>query len=142
MGRNHTWHSWRERYKKDPERFDKMIDEILARDNRPPDDKVVYPMDRRLSSRHLVAQTRLDKSDVEAEDSETDEDGSESDEQSRNRKRHLPYTRDTTYEPPHKRARNQGGGEEVRCPQYRYYNILRLHAHFRMILWTKRMPLS
>ena len=116
MGRNHTWHSWRERYKKNPERFDEMIDEIVARGNRPPDAKVIYPMDRRLSTRHLVAQTRLDKPDAEVEDSGTDEDGFESDEQPHGRKRRLPYSRDPTWEPPQKRARNQE--EEVRCPQF------------------------
>lgn len=119
-----------------------MIDEILARDDRPVDDKVVYPMNRRLSSRHLVAQTRLDKHDAEAEESETDEDGLESDEQPRGRKRRLRYSRDTTYEPPQKRARadeEEEEEEEVRYPQCQYSPIPKLDGFSRMTSLPPRL---
>ncbi|KAI0093772.1 hypothetical protein BDY19DRAFT_902508 [Irpex rosettiformis] len=97
IGRDHTWHSWRERYKKNPEYFAELIAQILAQDDKLPDDKVLYQLDRRLSKQRRVTQARVDDSEAEAEAAESgadeadgvDEDEFGSDSQPHRRKRHA-----------------------------------------------------
>ncbi|GLB34758.1 hypothetical protein LshimejAT787_0203230 [Lyophyllum shimeji] len=49
--KRHPWQSWRNRYNKDVERFDRMIDYYVRRDK--PTVKQRYPLDRRLVRRRL-----------------------------------------------------------------------------------------
>lgn len=107
MGRNHTWHSWRERYKKKPEVFNAMIDLIIKKKGVRTDDKTKYPLDRRRKNR--VTQIRLDGSESEAEAEESDAGigQDEADYQPRGRKRRARSSvgSNAGSRPPRKRAR-------------------------------------
>lgn len=107
MGRNHTWHSWRERYKKKPEVFNAMIDLIIKKKGVRTDDKTKYPLDRRRKNR--VTQIRLDgsESEVEAEESDAGVGQDEADYQPRGRKRRARSSvgSNAGSRPPRKRAR-------------------------------------
>ena len=53
MGRNHTWSSWRERYKKNSVRFDELIKKIVEQGDH--DQTMVYAYDKRPPFEHLVS---------------------------------------------------------------------------------------
>jgi hypothetical protein len=90
MARNHSWHSWREKYVRNQQRFDELIDQYTA------------------GVRHqktLYGRYRANSVQVEVE-SEEDEDA-DLDQQPHKRKHHTPILVDSDIEsvPPQKRAR-------------------------------------
>ena len=78
MGRNHTWSSWRERYKKNSVRFDELIKKIVEQGDH--DQTMVYAYDKRPPFEHLVSRggnDGLGRNREREEEEEEEEEGEE-----------------------------------------------------------------
>ncbi|TDL18896.1 hypothetical protein BD410DRAFT_792678 [Rickenella mellea] len=67
----HTWHSWRERYKKNLARFDVRIQKIVAKNPPPPNGKGLYPLTRKMIP---VGAMESEESEEEGDDEEAPDD--------------------------------------------------------------------
>ena len=72
--KRHTWQSWRERYRKNRERLDPVIDELVKKRPPPTDGKGLFPYDRRANKHRLNAFMRAQMRE-EDEDEDDDEEG-------------------------------------------------------------------
>ncbi|RPD55682.1 hypothetical protein L226DRAFT_617072 [Lentinus tigrinus ALCF2SS1-7] len=75
--RRHPWMSWRERYKKNQERFDPIIDALVKKNPPPPDGKGLFPYDRRVNGMHYDAFMQAQQHLAAEEEEEEEEEGGE-----------------------------------------------------------------